>query len=514
MLIKKVNSGGDINIASYWHTTDGEFNKVVKFNTYETGGDIEAYAIFEEHDCTAFSISYANGSLTKNAYGEQYNGEIAKYLDVNNAKEISGVKEILEPSVKHWCDNSNINNFIEELYIKNAATRYPNGLYIKSFGISNDGIRFWTGETTATTDINAFRVEVWLREYIHGGADGSYRVYFGSNAITPIYSYTPDAIPELIGYVKFREGTYGSSGISVAVDRDFASDINNSPKIKKMLEDDRQIVLLGDSHFGYPLPSILVDVIQGLTGIKTYNLGFGGCRMSWRTVDGSNDWDNFCFPEIADAIASGDFTKQIAKVGIGSMPFYQQVRNLQEIDTTKPFQIILNFSANDVTGGTELGNLFSVEPGFDISDDTKRNAKLTSLDRSKFNEALTYGLIKLFNAFPTNFNIQVHNEPWRWYSDSQDRQISPFDYENSVGLNSKDYSDALKENCRLMGIRFTDYANSGITNAFSLRAEKEVDGSYITGVGIGGSIHMEAIGISMIAQFIANEVKNFYSYKK
>jgi hypothetical protein len=165
-----------------------------------------------------------------------------------------------------------------------------------------------------------------------------------------------------------------------------------------------------------------------------------------------------------------------------------------------------------VTGGTPLGNLFAVEAGWDISDDTQRNALLLSLDRSKFNEAFIYGLVKLFNSFPTSLNIQVHNELWRWYSNSNEQQISPFDYRNSINLGVLDYRNALKENCELMGIRYVDYANSGITNAFSLRQEKEVGDNYISGVGISGSAHMEPIGIAMVAQRIVHEIRNYYQY--
>lgn len=501
----------DTAVASYWKTTDGEFNKVVKFNTTD-GSNTIIYAVFDEYDVKAFSgVPYAGGKLNKTAFSLKGNRMIEQYLLNDIKTNIDKIDAELHPKSIAWTNVTALNNIIKEFYIKDAVTRFPNGLFMRAVSYSSTtkkGIRFWA---INNDESEAFRVEVSLHKYHYDNeSDGSANIYFDSEAITPIYTYTSNAIPERIGYIKFnKDYTYSTSSNKIPVNTNIISDINNSPSIKKMLNDDRQIVLMGDSHYGYPLPSTLVDIIQGITGIKTYNLGFGGCRMAWRSEDGSNDYDVFTFPNLAKAMTTGDYSSQIAQAGLGSMPYYQQVRDLQDVDITKPFQIILHFGANDCTGGNELGNLFNPPTGFDFTDSNQRTAYLSTLDRTKYNEAFIYGLITFYSKCPTNFTIQAMNEGWRWYKDLNDDNINPYDYKNISNLGVQDYMDALKNNCHRMGIRYLDYANSGIMNAFSLRT---TDKNHITGVGILGSAHLEAIGISMVAVYIANNVKNFYNY--
>ena len=68
------------------------------------------------------------------------------------------------------------------------------------------------------------------------------------------------------------------------------------------------IVNFGDSIFGnFRAPEDISSYIAEITGAKTYNVGFGGCRMSVHSLP---HFDKFCMYRIADAVTTRDFQPQ------------------------------------------------------------------------------------------------------------------------------------------------------------------------------------------------------------
>ena len=499
-----------IQVASYWKTTEGVFDKVVKFKEVNDSG-ITIYAIFKKpfSDVSGFSgLSYKSGALRNNCFSFKENGEIALYLSNSLQSQITSLNS--SSIEKKWTTNTKYNSYIEEMYIPNIETYYPNGLVCERVFMKKAEVRVWFNDPVDST--KNLRISLNLHKYyLNNEQDGSWEYYFNSNAIEPIYRQKENGTLERIGYIKLKfDGIdYAKSGTSNSLNFALVKDINNSPKIKAMLNDPRQIVLLGDSHFGYPAPNLYAGIIQGITGIKTFNLGFGGCRMAWRTADGSDNFDVYTFPNIVDALISRDFSTQEAQISIG-MGYARQVADLEAIDTTKPFQILLHFGANDCTGGTLLGDIWTNDPTWDMSDESIVNSKLSSLNRSYYNEAFNYGLIKLYYNFTTLVNIQALDEGWRWYEDENGKRCLPWSYTNSIGLKVIDYINALKDNCHQSGVRYVEYINCGIMNAFSMIPTPQTESK--TGLGIQGSAHLEAIGFAQVAQYFANVAKFYYAY--
>ena len=494
-------------VSKYWHAGDAKFNEVVEFTEVNNSG-IKIYAIFDEYTVTQTSgLPYSNSGLTDECYSLDTNGEIAAYLYKDNAARIEEIKP-KDGTVK-WTTNTDINACIAEMYIPNALSLFDDGLYVSRCVVSEWSIRFdlrgFTSDTlivTCTVDLHKY--------YFNTQSDGSYKTYFGQGAITPIYK-TIDGVLQRIGYIKFNLHNFATSGTRVQVDLNAITNIDNSPSIKKMLSDDRQIILLGDSHFGYPTPNILADVIQGITGIKTFNLGFGGCRMAWRSVDGSNEWDSYSFTNIADALVSQDFTLQRANVGIG-FGYSRQVADLEAIDITKPMQIVLEYGNNDSNNfvdPTPIGDMWQDDSSFDITIPDNVTTKLESLSRNTFLGAFNYGLLKLYNAFPITLNLQVLSQMWRFLNNADGQRVSVLNYRNGLNLSVGDYNKALQNNCIQLGIRYNDFFNAGIMNYFSLRPVSNQDDNI--GVGIRGSAHLEEIGFAMLAQYLVDKIKNFYS---
>ena len=62
--------------------------------------------------------------------------------------------------------------------------------------------------------------------------------------------------------------------------------------------------------------------------ITSYNVGFGATRMSTHP---QSEWDSFCMHSLADAIVSGDYSKQEANINLHSS-FPTRVETLKSID--------------------------------------------------------------------------------------------------------------------------------------------------------------------------------------
>lgn len=264
----------------------------------------------------------------------------------------------------------------------------------------------------------------------------------------------------MLGYFILNyTGTDYTKGGTLAVDVSKATDINNSPRIKKYLERQKNIVLCGDSLFGAQSQNLLTSLLIGNVDKKVANGGFAGCRMAWRVADGTNAYDPLSFVSVADAIVSGDWSAQVAAANSIPAKYYnERVAELQDVDWTKPTTLLIEYSNNDLTGGVQIGDLWT--------------AGSTTFDKTTLLGALNYGLNKILTAYPKT-RVIVFTPAWRYMSNQP-----PYSYTNANGDSVATYSAAIKENCARLGISVWDFAAYGGRNEWSRTVLLQDDSHY------------------------------------
>lgn len=124
--------------------------------------------------------------------------------------------------------------------------------------------------------------------------------------------------------------------------------------ISKPMLFNKKIVFFGDSIFGMTRDDTSVAAYTSkFTGATTYNVGFGGCRMSVHPTTG---YAAFSMWALADAITTGSYTTQDAQVSSGVDYFSQQLALLKTIDFNNIDEIIIHYGTNDFTGNVEIDN--------------------------------------------------------------------------------------------------------------------------------------------------------------
>ncbi len=208
------------------------------------------------------------------------------------------------------------------------------------------------------------------------------------------------------------------------------------------------IVNFGDSQFGnFRAPHDISTFISELTGAKTYNVGFGGCRMSPHLHD---NYDKFSMYRIADAVTSGDFSlqdKAISDVNAKeSLPSYfnYSLELLKSIDFSSVDIITVSYGGNDFMGGQPLDSI-----------DKK--------DINSFGGALRYSIEKLAESFP-EIQIVLCTQTYRfWNGQFGITDEDSNTYVNECGYKLLDFVAKTLEIAEEYGLRCIDnYNNSGI----------------------------------------------------
>jgi lysophospholipase L1-like esterase len=146
----------------------------------------------------------------------------------------------------------------------------------------------------------------------------------------------------------------------------------------------KKVVNFGDSIFGsYESPTSISAYIGSKTGATVYNVGFGGCRMGWHY----DPWDAFSMYRLADAVSTGDFSRQDQAIinGSGTLLSYfsNHLATLKGIDFNTVDYITISYGTNDW-----------------FSDDIILDSPLNRLEISTYKGALRYSLEKLLSSFP------------------------------------------------------------------------------------------------------------------
>ena len=161
----------------------------------------------------------------------------------------------------------------------------------------------------------------------------------------------------------------------------------------------KKIVNFGDSIFGQTRPPKDVSsYLANLTGATVYNAGFGGCEMS---THADSNYNPFSMCNLADAIASGDWSAQEAGASASGMPAYfaETVAMLKSIDFTTIDIITIAYGTNDWNNSTPLDNGGNT-------------------NKTYFADALRYSIETILTAFP-NLKVFICTPIYRFFMDSQ-----------------------------------------------------------------------------------------------
>lgn len=233
------------------------------------------------------------------------------------------------------------------------------------------------------------------------------------------------------------------------------ADSNGNVSVPKTIIEGKTGVFFGDSitEFGtYP------QQVGTITGLTTYNCGVGGCRMSNHPTNGYNQ---FSMTKIADAITTGDWTKQEQAVteliGIGDDNSAILTR-MKSIDYSKVNYIVIAFGTNDFGGGITLGDISSV----------KGNTTFYGSAKYVIETILTkYPQIKLYFTTPI----------FRWQLPGGGTNS---DLSQVNGKYLKEFAKALIDVCEMYHVPVLDLYNKSNINAINQAYYISSDGTHPT----------------------------------
>lgn len=241
----------------------------------------------------------------------------------------------------------------------------------------------------------------------------------------------------------------------------------------------KTIVNFGDSIFGNKRPPTDISTkLAEITGATVYNLGFGGCRM----CRDNGPWDAFAMYQLANAIASNDFSIQDA-VDVSSVSgmtsYFGETRTLlKSIDFNNVDIITIAYGTNDFTSGRQL----------DSTSDMKNIIY--------FGGALRHSIETILTAYP-HLKIFICGQTYRFWMDSSNEFIDDSDtHTNSNGNTLIDYINKTKEIANEYHIPFIDnYFDLGINKFNRSHWFPSNDGT-----------HHNELGGKLIAEHMAKEM--------
>ena len=152
----------------------------------------------------------------------------------------------------------------------------------------------------------------------------------------------------------------------------------------------KKIAFFGDSNIGNAMTDDIPSLVSKITKANCYNVGFGATRMS---VHPQSEWDSFCMHSLADAIVSGDYSKQEANINLHNS-FPTRVETLKSIDWANIDCVAICHGANDWTNRSEL--------------DSEEN----KLNYRTFKGGFRYFIDKLYSINPT-VKVILITSPYR-----------------------------------------------------------------------------------------------------
>ena len=227
----------------------------------------------------------------------------------------------------------------------------------------------------------------------------------------------------------------------------------------------KKIVLLGDSIFGANggssnnLDGVHFHATKYFGDDSGANVINGACAGKRMTSISASDPLNF--PELADAISTGDFSAQIAYIGKGApVQYYQQIYDLAATDFSTVDLLCIAFGTNDYGNSKTL---------YDSG----------SSNKDAVQSALRYGLNEIIAAHP-NMKIAILSPIWRCYYENGVITEDSDTKENALGLTLIDYVEGIRDVAKEYHVEFIDdYFTLGI-NRQNAATFLRNDGTHLT----------------------------------
>lgn len=198
----------------------------------------------------------------------------------------------------------------------------------------------------------------------------------------------------------------------------------------------KTIVCFGDSITGnYLSPEDYPSMIASITGATVYNVGFGGCTMSYHDDELRRE---FSMVGLVNSIVSGNFSAQensgvsiTAANGDRRNYVPERIATLKSIDWSTVDYITIAYGTNDWNSNYAIDN------------------ENNPLDTTSYIGAFRYSVEQLLTKYP-NIKILVITPLWRWW----DETAGSVEYRDSdtyakgTGWYLYDYGNALIEACK------------------------------------------------------------------
>ena len=295
---------------------------------------------------------------------------------------------------------------------KVAVTDDGTTAYSESKTINLTGGSYTEYVNTVGELIPAGSVPIGLYQKISSGS--------GETDLSAVYDYVDEKLE-----TKLDRSGYTESGNLI---------VNEDGEVMIQEDANEVYVFLGDSIPTFDANTggdgAIPDYMQKLIGGTWHNLGIGGTTMASYTSS-NNTYDMFTFGELADSIASGDFTNQeigvTNGVGAGSTDYSpsEKVADMKVLDWSMVNTIFAHFGTNDLAYGNSVGG---------VDDVASKNGTMVA--------SLKYAINKILSTYPT-MKIVICGIIYR-YADNP--SVSSIISANKV----------IKESCESIGVPYVD----------------------------------------------------------
>ena len=440
-------------------------------------------------------------SLDMNTYTDAGNYVFTIYEGLENAPDLGGSKPRylqIECYGTKIPDLGNIQTWGRQLFYTEDGEK----VFKRYFKWDYNLAAFTFGEWRNENHNNNFKVVtsgdmnnlVEVDNYIIATPELPNMPYYGRGGLLKVHNYSYGwLVQELYGLPDFREHWYrigNNTNLSIHTNNAEGLSVNWSKWEKVVTEDTIKnalgsvdttfsnkgytIVNMGDSLFGNVQDDTSISSFLGnSTGATIYNCGFGGGRMSTHYTP----WDAFSMHNLANSIATGDYTNQDTYATHSEVPeyFVESVNRLKNIDFSKVDILTINYGINDFTAGKTIddsGNSYNVDT---------------------YAGALRHSIEKLLKAYP-NMRIVLITPCWSYWKEN-----GSYSYDSDTHSVSGNLLHSFVEKCQEIAQDYhlpvvNPYDDLGV-NKFNCATFSE-DG-----------IHPTEAGRKAIAKLLANVIR-------
>lgn len=206
----------------------------------------------------------------------------------------------------------------------------------------------------------------------------------------------------------------------------------------------KKIAVFGDSIFAIAggTGNGIADYMRKYSEAQIDNFALGGTGICDIHNGWSPEFQYYDFPELIDAITSGDFTNQDAHLNDEGVPEYfaEVIAQLKIIDLTEYDIVILSYGANDYTG---------------------------EMSEATIKSAIDNAITKIY-ALNSDINIVFDLPHYRLWNDPDDYIDDAYTHENGLDYTLGDIVNFFKEELDTYGIAYIDNLKECNWNHFNM----------------------------------------------